>query len=73
MYLISAEGYKNAGVHFLRVRKTGEVWPSMKDLHNGLGIENMSDLILKEICETKSFTNQQIQKYIMTERETFEK
>ena len=73
MYLISAEGYKNVGVHFLRVRKTGEVWPSMKDLHNGLGIENMSDLILKEICETKSFTNQQIQKYIMTERETFEK
>ena len=73
MYLISAEGYKIAGVHFLRVRKTGEVWPSMKDLHNGLGIENMSDLILKEICETKSFTNQQIQKYIMTERETFEK
>ena len=73
MYLISSEGYKNAGVHSLRVRKTGEVWPSMKDLHNGLGIENMSDLILKEIYQTKSFTNQQIQKYIMTERETFEK
>ena len=74
MYLISAEGYKNADVHFLRVRKTGEIWPSMKDLHKGLGIENRSDLILKEIYETKtkSFTNQQIQKYKMTEREIFE-
>ena len=25
MYLISAEGHKNASVHFLRVRKTGEI------------------------------------------------
>ena len=32
MYLISLEGYKNAGVHFLRVRKCGEIWPSMKDV-----------------------------------------
>ena len=23
MYLISAEGYKNAGVNFLRIKKTG--------------------------------------------------
>ena len=30
MYLISAEAYKNAGDHFLRVRKTGEIWASMK-------------------------------------------
>ena len=29
MYLISAEGCKNAGVLFLRVRKTGEIWSSM--------------------------------------------
>ena len=31
MYLISAEGYKNEGVQFLKVRKTGEIWESMKD------------------------------------------
>ena len=71
MYLISAEGYKNAGVHFLRVRKTGEIWSSMKDVHKGLGVKNMSDLILKEIYgiyETKNLTNKQIQKYKMTER-----
>ena len=29
MYLISAEECKNAGVLFLRVRKTGEIWSSM--------------------------------------------
>ena len=49
MYLISAEGYKNAGVHFLKVRKTGEIWSSMKDVQKGLGVKNMPDLILKEI------------------------
>ena len=48
----------------------------MKDVHNGLGVKNMSDLILKEIYsiyETKNLTNKQIQKYKMTEREIFEK
>ena len=76
MYLVSAEGYKDAGVHFLRVRETGEIWLSMKDLHKGLGAKSMSDLILKEIYgiyETKNLTNKQIQKYKMTEREIFEK
>ena len=65
MYLISAEGYKNASVHFLRVRKTSKIWPSMKDVHKGLGVKNMSDLILKEIYgihETKNLTNKQIKK-----------
>ena len=71
MYLISAEGYENAGVHFLRVRKTGEIWSSMKDVHKGLGVENIPDLILKEIYGiyvTKNLTNKHIQKYKMTER-----
>ena len=49
IYLISAEGYKNAGVHFFKIRKTGEIWPSMKDCGSGLGVKNISDLILKEI------------------------
>ena len=63
MYLISAEGYKNADVHFLRVRKTGEIWVSMKNVHKGLGLKNMSDLVLKEIhgiFETKNPTKEQI-------------
>ena len=49
MYLISAEGYKKAGVHILRVRKIGEIWSTMKDVYKGLGVKNMSDLDLKEI------------------------
>ena len=76
MYLISAEGYKNAGVHILIIRKTGEIWASMKNVHNGLGVKNISDLILKEIYgiyETKNLTKKQIRKYKMTEREIFEK
>ena len=39
---ISAEGYKNAKVHFLKIRKTGEIWVSMKDIGDGLGVKNMS-------------------------------
>ena len=57
MYLISAEGYKNAGVYSLRIQKTGKVWPTMKDVGNGMGIKNISDLVLKEIhsvLETKT-------------------
>ena len=49
MYLISVEGYINAGVRFLKIKKTGEIWPSMKDCGSGLGVKNISDLVLKEI------------------------
>ena len=49
MYLISVKGYKNADVHFLKVRKTGEIWPSMKNSGTGMGVKNISDLVLKEI------------------------
>ena len=48
MYLISAEGYKNADVHFLKVRKTGEIWPSMKNSGSGMSVKNISDLVLKK-------------------------
>ena len=41
IYLISAEGYKNAGVRFVRVRKIGEIWPSMKNVQHGVGVQNM--------------------------------
>ena len=48
----------------------------MKNVHNSLGVKNISDLVLKEIYgiyKTKNLTNKQIQKYKMTEREIFEK
>ena len=56
MYPTSAEGYINAGVHSLRIQKTGEIWPRMKDVGSGMGFKNISDLVLKEIhgvLETK--------------------
>ena len=71
MHLISAEGYKKAGVNMLIIKKTGEIWVSMKDVHTGLGLENMSDPVLKQIYgihKTKNFIKEQIRKYKMTER-----
>ena len=44
----------------------------MKNVHNGLGVKNMSDLILKEIngiYKTKNLTKEQIREYKITERE----
>ena len=66
MYLISAEGYKNARVHVLMKKKAGEIWASMKNVQDGFGVKNMSDLILKEIYgiyEIKNVTKEQIKKY----------
>ena len=58
MYLISGEGYKNANVEFLTIKTTSEIWVSMKDVGSGIGVKNISDLVLKKICgicETKSY------------------
>ena len=57
MYLISAEGYENAKVHFLTVKTTSESWVNMKDGGSAMGAKNIFDLVLKEIygiCETKT-------------------
>ena len=47
MDLILVEGYKNTNVHTIQV-KNG-LWISIKDVGNGLGVKNISDLVLKEI------------------------
>ena len=76
MYLISAKGYKNAGVHIIIIKKSGEIWVSMKNVHNDLGVKNMSGLILQKIYgiyKTKNLTKEQIREYKMTEREIFKK
>ena len=76
MYLISVEGYENAGVHFLKIKKTDEIWASMKDSGKGLGIKNISDLVLKErygIYGKRKLTKEEITNYKMTEREIYEK
>ena len=46
MYVISAEGHKNADVHIFITKKTGEIWPSMKDVGSGMCVKNISDLVL---------------------------
>ena len=65
MYLISAKGYKNVEVDAKIVRKTGEIWVSMKDVESGMVVKNICDLILKElygIYDTKNPTKEQIKK-----------
>ena len=77
MYLILAEGYRNAGVDLLIIKKkTGEIWTKIKDVQNRLDVQNTSDLVLKEIYgvyKTKSLTTEQIKRYKMTKREIFKK
>ena len=76
MYLMSAEGYKNADADAKIVRKTGEIWASMKDVKSGISIKNISDLVLKElrgVLKTKNPTKEQISEYKITEKEFYEK
>ena len=57
MYLISVEGYKNGNVNFLTIKTSSEIRVSMKHVGSGIGVKNMSDLVLKEIygiCKTKN-------------------
>ena len=66
MYLISAEGYNYANVEFLTIKTISEIWVNMKDVGSGIGVKNISDLVLKEmygISETKSPTKEQVNEY----------
>ena len=76
MYLISAEGYKNAKVDFLTIKTTSEIWVNMKDVGSGMDVKNISDLVLKEIygiCERKNPTIKHVNEYNMTKREIYKK
>ena len=46
--LISIEAYENAKVICLK-NKNGDLSVIMKDVKDGLGVKNISDLVLKEI------------------------
>ena len=48
IYLISIEGYENANIICLK-NKNSDLWVIMKNVKEGLGVKNMSDLVLKEI------------------------
>ena len=64
MYLISAEGYKNAKVDFLTIKKTGEIWISMKDVGSGMGVKKHIWFNIKRniwcLCETKNPTKNKL-------------
>ena len=58
-------------LEFLTIKTTSAMWVSVKDVWSGMGIKNISDLVLKEIygiCETKNPTKEQVNEYKMTKR-----
>ena len=75
MYLISAEGYKNANVGFLTIKTTSEeISVNTKDVGSSMGVKNIYDLVLKEIygiCETKNLIKKQANEHKMTNREIY--
>ena len=65
MYLISAKGYQNAGFRNLIEKESGIIWVSMKIVQDFLGVQNISDLVLKEIYgiyKTKNPAKDQVKK-----------
>ena len=48
---------------FLTIKTASEIWVNMKDVGSGIGVKNISDLVLKEIygiCETKNPTKNKL-------------
>ena len=48
----------------------------MKDVGSGMGVKNISDLVLKEIygiCETKNPLKEQVNEYKMTKKQIYKK
>ena len=76
MSLISAEGYQNARIHCLKMRKADELWVGIKDVGVRLGVKSIPDLVLKKIrgtYEKKQLAKEETKCYKMTEREFYEK
>ena len=73
MSLISAKAYKNAKVHTINVKN--DLWVSIKDVANGLGVKNISDLVLREIQGhyEKKLTKEETKCFKITDREIFKK
>ena len=61
---------------FLTIKTASKIWVNMKDVGSGIGVKNITDLVLKEIygiCETKVPTREQVNEYKMTERKIYKK
>ena len=63
-------------VEFLAIETTSKIWVSIKDVGSGIGVKNISDLVLKEIygiCEAKNPSKEQVNEYKMTKRQIYKK
>ena len=47
--ILTIENFANAGVKTVRVKDAKYFWVKMKDVGDGLGLKNMSDMVIKEI------------------------
>ena len=76
MYLISAEGYKNANVEFLTIKTTSEIWVNMKDVGSGMGVKKHIWFSFKRniwyLWNKKSY-KKQVNEHKMTKREIYKK
>ena len=71
---INAKNYINAGVCVSETTNRTYFWVRMCDVQNGIGVENMSDLVEKEvqgIFGTKNPTEKQIRKNKRAGKEWF--
>ena len=58
-------------LRFWQKKTTSEIWVIMKDVGSGIGVKNISDLVLKEIygiCETKIPSKEQVNEYKITKK-----
>ena len=51
--ILTIENFLNAGVKTVRIINKNYIWVKMKDVGDGLGLKNMSDMVIKEINGTK--------------------
>ena len=66
MVVIIVQKYTDAEVHTITVGNRELFWVRIIDVQNGLGIQNISDLVRKNIqgiCETRNPTEEQVRKY----------
>ena len=72
MVFITAEAYKNEGVHTITVKGKDYFWVKMKDVENGLGLKCLRGMVENKICgiyKIKDRTKKQRRKYKRTASE----
>ena len=61
----------------MTIKKTSEeIWVSMEDVGSGIGVKNISDVLLKGICgicETKNHSKEQVNEYKMINRQIYKR